>query len=157
MSNCTTKYWCDIAKQLWVLGLVTFYSIWQVCSMAEMHCFLVQSSDPEGKPGFSGRLLQLSEQNGYCLILFFELCIGYKLLTPVFQEHSGGPGGCLLKDFQWLHRIPVLISNSWQGYCKDRGHAILIRITFLSLSRRYFKYLQNFLSVFLESWRGEVY
>lgn len=83
-----------------VLGLVTFYSIWQVCSMPEMHCFLVQSSDPEGKPGFSGRLLQLSEQKGYCLILFFELCIGYKLLTPVFQEHSGGPGGCLLKDFQ---------------------------------------------------------
>lgn len=132
------------------LGLVTFYNTCQICSMSGLLCFPVQSHDPEGKTGFSGRLLQLLDQKGNCLILFFELCIGYKPVTPGFQEHSAGD--VFSKVFQWLHRIPVLISNSQQGCCKNIAHAILMHITFLSLSTRYFKYLQNLLSLFLESW-----
>lgn len=51
-----------------------------------------------------------------------------------------------------LHSIPMLISNSWQGYCKDIEHAILIKnyfySTFFSLLRRFLEYFKTLLSLF---------
>lgn len=138
-----------------VLGLMTFYNTWKVCSMSEMHCFLVQRSRRQTRLFWQAFTTSRTEKG---IAWFYSL--NCALATSFWHQGSRStvwdPGDVFSKVSHRLHRIPVLISNSWQGYCKDRGHTILIHITFLSPSRRYFKYLQNLLSVFLESWRGAV-
>jgi len=48
----------------------------------------------------------------------------------------------------------MLISDSWQGYCKDIGHAVLIKNYFYStfLLRRFLEYFKNLVSVSWESY-----